>query len=150
MSSGPIQLFSTAVSGLLEGRLPGLLSGNLSAHLLGPAAEINVAGNETLADLQSYLISGEALSGRPLQGARLVTDADGNVSFNTDAIVFGSYLTTPPFRYLVFSFGLADAVPAAKPLLGYSDLSSNGGALEVVRDTLVFTPAVEGWFQINI
>ena len=150
MSAGSMRLFSSAVSALLDGSRPGLLSADISAHLLKPDAPIDAVNLQSLADLSPHLLDQGSVPSPALEGKRLHTDEGGNVYFNSDPILFGSYLTTPPFRYLLFAFGLPGQLPASKPLLGFVDLSTDGGALEVVRDTLVITPSAGGWFQITI
>lgn len=144
-----MNLFKSAAKGLFNSSMPGLLTADLSAHLFGPAASPLAGQHQTLADLHPYEVTATGMEPPAITGAQMLDDVDGEVRFTSDPVIFGAPVSVSPFRYLVLAYGLPNQAPALKPLLAYADLSAGGGALEVVRQPLVFESAADGWFRLS-
>ncbi len=149
MTARSMKLFKSAAKGLFSGELSGLVTADLSAHLLNPAANPLVEQHQVLADLNLFEVKATGMQTPALTGLQMRDEVDGEVHFVTDPVFFGSPVTLSPFRYLVIAYGHPKQAPALKPLLAYADLSADGGALEVIRSSLVFDTGIQGWFSLS-
>lgn len=138
-----------ALAQMLSGLLPAVSTANFSAHLLAPSTQFETGFLTSLSDVSDYLVGHQIPFVAPIHGARVELDLEGAPCFHTDALVFGDPVSTPPFRYIGFAYGLPDAPLSEKSLLGYLDLAPTTGAVEVVNGPLHVQPPAEGWFNIS-
>lgn len=149
MTTGEMTLFRSAAKGILCGTLPSLIAADLTAHVLKASASPDVSSHQTLADLSAHEVLSGGVGPRAITGVQVLDGTGEDLIVKTDPIIFGDPVTTPPFRYLVLAYGLPAQAPSAKALLAYSDLSTEGDALEVVRGALEFNTDANGWVRLT-
>lgn len=149
MTTGEMTLFRSAAKGILCGTLPGLNNADLTAHVLKASASPDASTHQTLADLGMHEVLGGGVGPRAITGVQVLDGVGEEFLLKTDPIIFGDPVTTPPFRYLVLAYGLPAEASNAKALLAYSDLSTEGGAVEVVRGALEFNSDASGWIRLT-
>ncbi len=148
MAVSTLTIYDGALAGIMDGSLPGFSNASLSAHLLNASYAPDKTLHQTVEDVAAFEVVSSGYSAAALTGVRTVVQP-GRVSLQTDPVLFGDPVSVPPFRYLLFAYGHPNAPAGEKALLGYSDLSAEGGALEVVRGSLVFTPDETGWITLS-
>ncbi len=148
MTPGEIMLFRSAAKGILCGTLPSLSNTDLTAHMLKASASPDISSHQTLADLGAHEVLSGGVGPKAVTGLQVLDGVGEELILKTDPIIFGDPVTTPPFRYLVLAYGLPAQAPNTKALLAYADLSTEGGALEVVRGALEFNTDAGGWIRL--
>lgn len=148
MSSASMKLYEQSLVGLFLGALKGYGASDLSAHILGPSYVPDLSAHATLDQVAVHEVAAADYAPQAVSGVT-VTPVAGTVIISADPIVFGDPVTIPPFRYLLLAYGLPTVEAARKSLVGYADLSPNGGAREAVDGAVVMTFGSNGWISLT-
>lgn len=146
----PMLCYSGFLKALLEGSMPPLVSGDVSAHIFEVSYEPDLSGYAYMDGIKTHEIACSDYSPQQVTGRRVtpsVLPATGWI-FASDTISFGDPITLPIFRYLVLASGLPRQDYATKRLVAFADLAPDG-AREVINSKLEFLPGTDGWLAIS-
>lgn len=148
MPAGPLSVYDSALSGMLSQSLPSLVSSPVSAVLLNPGHEVDLAAHSRFSDVEAFEIDMAEYRRQPVTGARVIPGV-GGASFHTDTIHFGDPVTIGPVAYLVIAYGAVPRLSNDSPLLGIAELSVEGGAVEAQRSSFSVSAPASGWFEFS-
>lgn len=150
MQVQPMQCYHIFLKGLLDGTMPSLVSGDVSAHLFAVTYVPDLDVNMSLDDIKAHELSCVDYSPQSVRGCHVEARLAPNEGwfFSSDTLSFGDPITLPIFRYLVLASGLPRQNYEKKKLIAVADLAP-GGAREVVNGKFEFLPSTDGWLAIS-
>ncbi|MBL4791006.1 MAG: hypothetical protein JKY60_18815 [Kordiimonadaceae bacterium] len=144
MITGSLNLYDSALAGLLSGRCSSLANTSVTAVLLSPGYAPDFAAHSSFADIVQAELKGAAALRHLLTGTRI-----NGAAFLSDSLLFGDPVTVGPVRYVAMVMGTPKGLGTESALLGFLDVAPEGAALEAQRARFEIIAPAEGWFRLS-